>query len=130
VVAVGTTSLRVLETAARLDLPAPPSASETVRRYDDPVAVFTGEAHPVDEAWEVAGTTRLFIAPPDRVTCVDGLLTNFHLPGSSLLMLVAAVVGEAIWPEVYAHAVAQRLRFYSYGDCMLVLPRAVRGGAT
>ncbi|MFN2371434.1 MAG: S-adenosylmethionine:tRNA ribosyltransferase-isomerase [Candidatus Krumholzibacteriia bacterium] len=56
------------------------------------------------------------------MTGADGLLTNFHLPGSSLLMLVAAVAGDPAWRRAYAHAVAACLRFYSYGDCMLVLP--------
>ena len=129
VIAVGTTSLRVLETVARLELPGSGVASGAVRegelrRFTDPDAAFTGEARWRDGAWEVAGTTRLFVAPPDRIGCVDGLLTNFHLPGSSLLMLVAAVLGAETWPVVYAHAVARRLRFYSYGDCMLVLPPA------
>jgi S-adenosylmethionine:tRNA ribosyltransferase-isomerase len=125
VIAVGTTSLRVLETAARLDLPEPAAADRAeVRRFADPEAPFTGQAHLVDGAWEVAGTTHLFIAPPDRVSCVDGLLTNFHLPGSSLLMLVAALLGGATWRAVYEHAVRARLRFYSYGDCMLILPGA------
>jgi S-adenosylmethionine:tRNA ribosyltransferase-isomerase len=64
----------------------------------------------------------LFIRPPDRVTAVDGLLTNFHLPGSSLLMLVAALAGPEVWPEIYREAVHRRLRFFSYGDCMLLMP--------
>ena len=70
----------------------------------------------------MAGHTRLFIRPPDRVTASDGLLTNFHLPGSSLLMLVASLMGAETWLAVYRHAVQNRLRFYSYGDCMLILP--------
>jgi S-adenosylmethionine:tRNA ribosyltransferase-isomerase len=70
----------------------------------------------------VTGATRLFIAPPDTVRAADGLLTNFHLPGSSLLMLVAALTGDPAWREIYREAVARRLRFYSYGDCMLSLP--------
>lgn len=125
VIAVGTTSLRVLETVARLGLPEPAGVQEgEVRRFADPGAFFTGEARLAGGAWEVIGTTHLFIAPPDRVDCVDGLLTNFHLPGSSLLMLVAAVMGEDTWRPVYERAVAQGLRFYSYGDCMIVLPGA------
>lgn len=127
VVAVGTTTLRVLETVARIGLPAEAAAGE-VRRFAEEDAVFTGEAAAREGGWEVAGTTRLFIAPPDRVTCVDGLLTNFHLPGSSLLMLVAAVLGEETWPAVYEQAVDRRLRFYSYGDCMLALPGLGGGG--
>lgn len=118
VVAVGTTSLRVLETAARLDLPSQGGAD----RIWGGETGFTGTARFVDGAWEVAGTTRLFITPPDRVTAADGLLTNFHLPGSSLLMLVAALAGDPAWRRMYERAVAESMRFYSYGDCMLILP--------
>lgn len=125
VVAVGTTSLRVLETVARLPLPdgAPDGAAWTAADDDDGSAgFFTGEARREDGHWAVRGRTRLFIAPPDRVSAVDGLLTNFHLPGSSLLMLVAALLGGDAWRGVYHQAVARGLRFYSYGDCMLALP--------
>ena len=109
VIAVGTTSLRVLETAARLGLPA--ADGPDCRRWpdaDDPDPVFRGEAARRDGHWDVAGTTRLFVAPPDTVTAADGLLTNFHLPGSSLLMLVAAVAGDPAWRRAYDHAVAAR----------------------
>lgn len=123
VIAVGTTSLRVLETVAGLGLP---SVGGPDRRSwpdgDDTDPVFGGEAVRSAGHWDVAGTTRLFVAPPDTISGADGLLTNFHLPGSSLLMLVAAVAGDPAWRRVYAHAVTERLRFYSYGDCMLVLP--------
>ncbi len=123
VIAVGTTSLRVLETVARLELPASgPDHLTFGSGSKDGQPEFAGEATRCDGHWEVAGQTRLFLRPPGRVTAVDGLLTNFHLPGSSLLMLVAAIAGENTWPAVYAHAVAQRMRFYSYGDCMLILP--------
>jgi S-adenosylmethionine:tRNA ribosyltransferase-isomerase len=124
VIAVGTTAMRVLETVARLDLPARggPDRRSWSAEATEAVPVFTGEAVRENGVWDVAGATRLFIAPPDRPTACDGLLTNFHLPGSSLLMLVAALVGDPAWRRVYAHAVAARLRFYSYGDCMLVLP--------
>ena len=128
VIAVGTTSLRVLETVDRLDLPDRGGPDELAFHGED--AVFSGEARRRGGAWEVAGTTRLFVAPPDRITVCDGLLTNFHLPGSSLLMLVAAVVGDPAWRQVYAHAVAQQMRFYSYGDCMLVLPQPATGGSS
>jgi len=56
------------------------------------------------------------------VTAVDGLLTNFHLPDSSLLMLIAATAGDAAWRAAYSHAVSTGMRFYSYGDAMLLLP--------
>jgi S-adenosylmethionine:tRNA ribosyltransferase-isomerase len=122
VIAVGTTSLRVLETVARLRLPADGPEQRTLGGSGPEPPEFVGEAVRQEGAWSVSGETRLFLRPPDRVTAVDGLLTNFHLPGSSLLMLVAVMMGEKIWPGVYAHAVASRLRFYSYGDCMLILP--------
>jgi S-adenosylmethionine:tRNA-ribosyltransferase-isomerase (queuine synthetase) len=125
VFAVGTTSLRVLETVARLDLPAdsPPGAVRSFAAADDEtVPVFDGTAHREAAGWLVRGITRLFIQPPDTVSAVDGLLTNFHLPGSSLLMLVAAFAGEATWREAYGVAVERGLRFFSYGDAMLIGP--------
>jgi len=123
VIAVGTTALRVLESVQRLGLAAAGPASRAFgATADNPDPVFSGEAHLVDSHWEVAGETRLFIAPPDQVTAADGLLTNFHLPGSSLLMLVASLMGADHWRGVYERAVAARMRFYSYGDCMLILP--------
>jgi len=134
VLAVGTTSLRVLETVRRLDLPADDdaAASAAPRQLDWPrpgaadaqAPLFAGSARRGPAGWEVAGETRLFLRPPDPVGAADALLTNFHLPGSSLLMLVAAMGGAATWRTAYAHAVAQRLRFYSYGDAMLLLPAA------
>ncbi len=123
VIAVGTTALRVLETVERLKLTeAGPDQREFGATAAEPEPVFTGTARRLAGQWEVSGATRLFIAPPDRVTAADGLLTNFHLPESSLLMLVAALMGPDVWRTVYEHAVRQRLRFYSYGDCMLILP--------
>ncbi len=67
------------------------------------------------------GSTDLFIHPPFRFTAVDRLVTNFHLPRSTLLMLVAAFAGRERVLEAYRHAVEQEYRFYSYGDAMLVL---------
>ena len=128
--AVGTTSLRVLETVARLGLPT--AQRDTVnwgRRGDDPEPVFCGEAKRQQHGWDVRGETRLFLRPPDVVTAVDGLLTNFHLPGSSLLMLIAATAGDAAWRAAYSHAVSAGMRFYSYGDAMLMLPPDERGRA-
>ncbi|MBK8166380.1 MAG: S-adenosylmethionine:tRNA ribosyltransferase-isomerase [bacterium] len=136
VVAVGTTALRVLETVVRLPLPdgAPDGATwcaagDDGPPSDTPASFFAGEARREDGHWAVRGRTRLFVAPPDRVTAIDGLLTNFHLPGSSLLMLVAALLGGDSWRGVYREAVARGLRFYSYGDCMLALPGPVDRGA-
>ncbi len=97
VVAVGTTAVRTLETAA-------------AHRPDPggPLAPWSGE-------------TDLFIYPPYRFTMVDALVTNFHLPRTSLLLLVGAFAGEDLLRRAYAEAVAGRYRFYSYGDAMLVL---------
>ncbi|HEY3356136.1 MAG TPA: tRNA preQ1(34) S-adenosylmethionine ribosyltransferase-isomerase QueA [Polyangia bacterium] len=94
VVAVGTTVVRALESAA-----------------DDDGTVRPG-----------AGATALFITPGYRFKVVRGLVTNFHLPRSTLLMLVSALCGRERLLAAYAEAVAQRYRFYSYGDAMLVLP--------
>ncbi|MGZ9059688.1 MAG: tRNA preQ1(34) S-adenosylmethionine ribosyltransferase-isomerase QueA [Burkholderiaceae bacterium] len=93
VVAVGTTSLRALESAARGPEPA----------------VLAG-----------AGETALFITPGYRFRIVDLLLTNFHLPKSTLLMLVSAFAGVDRIRAAYAHAIDQRYRFFSYGDAMLL----------
>jgi len=92
IVAVGTTSLRLLESAA----------------------AETGEVQPF------AGETRLFILPGYRFCAVDMLLTNFHLPRSTLLMLVAALAGLDRIKAAYAHAVAAGYRFFSYGDACLI----------
>ena len=93
IVAVGTTTVRALEAA---------SATGTIEPF--------------------AGETDLFIRPGYRCKSVDRLLTNFHLPRSSLLMLVAAFAGTELILRAYRHAVTERYRFFSYGDAMLVLP--------
>lgn len=94
IIAVGTTSVRALESAC--------------------------DAH--DGRLEAAsGWTRKFILPPYRFRAVDALLTNFHLPRTTLLLLVGAMAGPEHLRAAYAHAVAQRYRFYSYGDAMLVV---------
>ena len=67
------------------------------------------------------GETNLFIQPGFRFRATGGMLTNFHLPQSSLLMLVSAFAGQELALAAYRHAVAQRYRFYSYGDCMLIV---------
>ena len=100
VVAVGTTTTRVLEHCA-----------------DGAGGVRPG-----------AGETNLFLRPGSPIRVVDGLLTNFHLPGSSLLMLVAAFIGREPMRAVYRRAVAERYRFFSYGDAMLILPGLARRG--
>jgi S-adenosylmethionine:tRNA ribosyltransferase-isomerase len=92
IVAVGTTSLRLIESAAAED----------------------GEVRPF------AGETRLFIMPGYRFRAIDVLLTNFHLPRSTLLMLVAALAGLERIKAAYAHAIASGYRFFSYGDACLI----------
>ena len=69
------------------------------------------------------GDTQLFIRPGYRFRVIDGLVTNFHLPQSSLLMLVCALAGTGFTLAAYRHAVAQRYRFFSYGDACLILPQ-------
>jgi S-adenosylmethionine:tRNA ribosyltransferase-isomerase len=93
VIAVGTTSTRVLESAADDD----------------------GRIRPV------SGSTRLYLYPGSRFRRVDALLTNFHLPKSSLFLLVCAFAGRERMQAAYRLAIENRFRFYSYGDCMLIL---------
>jgi S-adenosylmethionine:tRNA ribosyltransferase-isomerase len=70
---------------------------------------------------KLSGETSLFISPGYTFRLVDVLLTNFHLPKSSLLMLVSAFAGRELTLEAYDHAVRNDYRFFSYGDCMLIL---------
>ena len=93
VIAVGTTATRVLESIADAE----------------------GRIAPA------SGSTGLYLYPGYRFRRVDALLTNFHLPKSSLFLLVCAFAGRELMREAYATAVANRFRFYSYGDCMLIL---------
>ncbi|KAF1004325.1 MAG: S-adenosylmethionine:tRNA ribosyltransferase-isomerase [Luteibacter sp.] len=73
-----------------------------------------------------AGETQIFIFPGYKITSVDALVTNFHLPQSTLLMLVSALAGKEAILDAYRYAVLQRYRFFSYGDAMLILPPVVR----
>ncbi|MFW2542642.1 tRNA preQ1(34) S-adenosylmethionine ribosyltransferase-isomerase QueA [Primorskyibacter sp. 2E107] len=94
VIPVGTTALRLIETAAR---------SGTIRPYRD--------------------VTDIFIYPGFEFHVADALMTNFHLPKSTLMMLVSALMGQARIREIYDHAVREQYRFFSYGDASLLLPR-------
>ena len=94
IVAVGTTSLRLLESA-------------------------TGEDGVIQP---FAGDTAIFITPGYRFRAIDALMTNFHLPRSTLFMLVSALMGLETMRSAYAHAIAREYRFYSYGDASLLLP--------
>ena len=93
-IAVGTTSLRLLESAAGDD----------------------GTIHPYE------GDTAIFITPGYRFEAIDGLITNFHLPRSTLFMLVSALMGLDVMKSAYAHAIEAGYRFYSYGDGSLLIP--------
>jgi S-adenosylmethionine:tRNA ribosyltransferase-isomerase len=95
IIAVGTTSLRLLESAA--------DAGGRVQAFE--------------------GDTDIFITPGYRFRAVDGLLTNFHLPRSTLFMLVSALMGVEVMQAAYAHAIGAGYRFYSYGDASLLLPQ-------
>lgn len=95
VIAVGTTSLRLLESASDAD----------------------GHISPF------SGATDIFITPGYRFKFVDGMMTNFHLPRSTLFMLVSAMAGTQAMQAAYAHAIGAGYRFYSYGDASLILPR-------
>jgi S-adenosylmethionine:tRNA ribosyltransferase-isomerase len=100
------------------------------------VAVGTTVARALESAALVSGSTlapghgdtSLFIVPGYRFQVIDALLTNFHLPQSTLLMLVAAFAGRRQVLAAYAHAVRERYRFFSYGDAMLVFPQAPGDG--
>jgi S-adenosylmethionine:tRNA ribosyltransferase-isomerase len=94
-ISVGTTSLRLLESAADED----------------------GVVQPFE------GDTAIFITPGYRFRAIDGLITNFHLPRSTLFMLVSALMGLDVMQAAYAHAISAGYRFYSYGDSSLLLPR-------
>jgi S-adenosylmethionine:tRNA ribosyltransferase-isomerase len=94
IIAVGTTSLRLLESAA--------DADRMIRPFE--------------------GDTDIFITPGHRFCGIDGLMTNFHLPKSTLMMLVSALMGRETMLAAYAHAIAAGYRFYSYGDSSLLLP--------
>jgi S-adenosylmethionine:tRNA ribosyltransferase-isomerase len=94
VIAVGTTSLRLIESATGED--------DVIRPFD--------------------GDTAIFITPGYRFRGIDGLMTNFHLPRSTLFMLVSALMGRERMQAAYAHAIAEKYRFYSYGDASLLLP--------
>jgi len=93
-IAVGTTSLRLLESAAGED--------GVIRSFE--------------------GDTAIFITPGYRFKAIDGLITNFHLPRSTLFMLVSALMGLDVMKSAYVHAIDARYRFYSYGDASLLLP--------
>ncbi len=99
-----------------------PAASATLKAAQRIVAIGTTSLRTIETTIEPGtGETNLFITPGYRFQATGALLTNFHLPGSSLIMLVAALAGYDLTMRAYRHAVASRYRFFSYGDCMLIL---------
>lgn len=109
VIAVGTTTVRSLETAAAVAEPTTPR-TQGVCGPDRALSLLA----------PYRGESRLFIRPPYAFRVVDAMITNFHLPGSTLLMLVSAFAGHQAIMAAYRHAVAQRYRFFSYGDAMFL----------
>ena len=95
IIAVGTTTTRTLEHCAQI------ASGEPLKPH--------------------SGQTNIFLSPGHKFRIVSGLLTNFHLPQSTLLMLVSALAGSDLVLAAYKHAVEQKYRFFSYGDCMLIL---------
>ncbi|MCC7293062.1 MAG: S-adenosylmethionine:tRNA ribosyltransferase-isomerase [Phycisphaerales bacterium] len=135
VVAVGTTSVRVLESRAQPVLS--PQADPSVQPDTElrPGGAWSSDVGPLSDCGQSShgswphgrllhgrGLTNLLIYPPYSFACVDLLLTNFHLPRSTLLALVMALGGVERIRRAYAHAVERGYRFYSFGDAMLVLP--------
>jgi S-adenosylmethionine:tRNA ribosyltransferase-isomerase len=113
VIAVGTTSVRILETAAsKSQIANRKSANQQTSR-----SPFANS--PLIQPFE--GATNLFIYPGYQFRAVDTLITNFHLPRSTLLMLVAAFAGKGLLDRAYHEAIQERYRFYSFGDAMLIL---------
>jgi S-adenosylmethionine:tRNA ribosyltransferase-isomerase len=97
---------------------------ETIRRAARRIAVGTTAVRTLETAYrtgQTQGETNIFIYPRYEFQAIDALLTNFHLPRSSLIMLVAAFAGTELTLAAYEHAVRERYRFFSYGDCMLVV---------
>ncbi|MBK8914639.1 MAG: tRNA preQ1(34) S-adenosylmethionine ribosyltransferase-isomerase QueA [Phycisphaerales bacterium] len=107
IVAVGTTAARVLETIVRSELPERGVGADASRaaRADEPLC----------------GWTNIFLYPPQRLTATDALITNFHLPRSTLLAMVMAMAGVEPIRRAYAEAIREQYRFYSYGDAMLIV---------
>ena len=132
VIAVGTTVVRALESAAlsvsvkAAESAALKAAESATPKASESAAEDMRKAEPpaAPNAW--SGETRLFIRPGFEFQLVDAMVTNFHLPESTLLMLVSAFAGREHVLAAYAHAVRERYRFFSYGDAMLVMPTHTR----
>ncbi|MCB0013667.1 MAG: S-adenosylmethionine:tRNA ribosyltransferase-isomerase, partial [Anaerolineales bacterium] len=117
-VAVGTTSVRTLETAA-LRSAGLTGSLQTISARD--ASGETSNMCPWKPTAAFTGPTDLYIYPGYQYRAVDALITNFHLPGSTLLMLVAAFAGRELMFRAYEEAIRERYRFFSFGDAMLIL---------
>jgi S-adenosylmethionine:tRNA ribosyltransferase-isomerase len=105
ILAIGTTSMRTLETIGRQLRMQYPDSSDSIKKHIQ----------------AVSGSTDIFITPGFQFEICDALLTNFHLPKSTLMMLVSAFAGYDFIRKAYQEAIEKKYRFYSYGDCMLIL---------
>ena len=131
VIAVGTTTTRALESAARWGADEQRGRGAEAKRSGGAEARRSGGAERLSSAPQLprpsaavragSATSNLFIYPGFEFKVIGGLVTNFHLPRSSLLMLVSALAGREVMLEAYRHAVEHEYRFYSYGDAMLIL---------
>ncbi len=117
--AVGTTSVRTLESAAQCITSA--RTSESAAQFTTPVRTPESAQSSTSSLHGCTGSTDIFIYPPYKFLSVDHLLTNFHLPRSTLLMLVAAFAGYELTMQAYKEAVNNSYRFFSYGDAMLII---------
>jgi len=119
IIAVGTTTVRTLETMFE-KLQIPNYKFQTNSKIQS--LYLPNEANLANKADSCySGWTDIFIYPGYKFKCVDGLITNFHLPKSTLLMLVSAFAGKQNIDRVYSEAIKQKYRFYSYGDAMLII---------
>lgn len=99
-----------------------PSNQALLKKHQDKlIAVGTTSLRVLESSWESSTSTDIFLYPGKEIRSVRGLLTNFHLPQSSLFMLVCALLGRSKAQELYQVAIEEQYRFYSYGDCMLIL---------
>jgi S-adenosylmethionine:tRNA ribosyltransferase-isomerase len=126
VVAVGTTTVRTLEYAARAEEQRQEQEPEQNQEQGQLPHICQQRAdmgHPRHPQFAIpahSGEADIFIYPGYRFRVVDAMLTNFHLPKSTLLMLVSAFAGRERVLAAYDHAVRERYRFFSYGDCMFI----------
>lgn len=122
VIAVGTTVVRALESAARGPLAPEVDTGSDVPEDSEPGCTEEGEVCAWRTVQAYSGPTDLFIYPGYRFRAVEAMVTNFHLPRSTLLMLVSAFSSQDLIRRAYQEAIDERYRFFSFGDAMLLLP--------